>query len=504
MSQIGIRNLAATVTTSTSYKVWDAALSLWHSNVSSVKAATKTSYIASPIPHRRGCTRRPDCSRTHIQNHKEELKLEIQNSRQVVYAGVDPTATSLHVGHLLPLLCLLHFHIRGHQIIPLIGGATGLIGDPSGRSTERPLSEESVVEHNVHSLTTAIQRFFSRATEYARDRLQPSQTPLLQPDVRNNLEWTKDMGLLEFLRKIGIHSRINSMMGRESVRARLESQQGISFTEFTYQLLQSYDFLNLHETAGCNIQIGGSDQWGNIVAGIDLINRVNAASNSGGRNAKGFGIVTPLLTTATGEKFGKSAGNAVSLDETITNVFDFYQFFLRTPDADATRYLKMFTLLPMSRIDETFHMSKQRPEKRIAQRLLASEVTELVHGRDAVQRAEIATAILFDNDCKTIRAEEAVKALRGLPVFHAWDKADLFGIPLAKMATRLQITSSNSAARQLISAKGLYLNNQPVTDPNQTLSIRDLIDGRIVVLRVGKYKQAVVALSTHGVCTHGI
>jgi len=181
------------------------------------------------------------------------------------------------------------------------------------------------VEDNVRFLTAGIQQFFSRALEYARHRLNASDIRILEPDIRNNLDWLKDLGLLEFLRTVGIHSRVNTMIARDSVRARLASQQGISFTEFTYQLLQSYDFLMLHKHAGCNIQIGGSDQWGNIIAGIDLINRVNGTNTSDVPQEKGFGIVTPLLTTATGEKFGKSAGNAIALDETVTNVFDFYQ-----------------------------------------------------------------------------------------------------------------------------------------------------------------------------------
>lgn len=423
----------------------------------------------------------------------DQLKSELSKDRQVAYAGVDPTAKYLHVGHLLPLLCLLHFQLRGHQIIPLIGGATGLIGDPSGRSTERPLSEQSIVEGNVKALTAGIQQFFSRAMEYAKGRLQPSDTPITEPDVRNNLHWLKGLGLLEFLRAVGIHARVNTMMARDSVRTRLETQQGISFTEFTYQLLQSYDFLTLYRTANCNIQIGGSDQWGNIVAGIDLINRVNALS-SGEKSEKGFGIVTPLLTTASGEKFGKSAGNAVSLDESVTNVFDFYQFFLRTADTDVGRYMKMFTLLPLPEIDAVLEKHIQNPEKRHAQRLLAAEVTELVHGKIGVRRARTATSVLYDNDIASVKADELIDAVRGLPLFHTCTADDLFGVPVAKLAVRFHVASSNSAARQLISAKGLYANNQPVTEPQHKLVPSDLIEGRVAIIRAGKQKNAVVSL----------
>ncbi|KZT11016.1 uncharacterized protein LAESUDRAFT_755644 [Laetiporus sulphureus 93-53] len=424
----------------------------------------------------------------------EQLASELKRERQTVYAGVDPTAKSLHVGHLLPFLCLFHFQLRGHQIIPLIGGATGLIGDPSGRSTERPLSRQPVVEENVVSLTAAIQRFYSKALDYAEERLQFSSSTVLPPDVRNNIEWLREQNLLEFLRTVGIHSRVNSMLARESVKARLASQQGISFAEFTYQLLQSYDFLTLHQRAGCNIQIGGSDQWGNIIAGIDLINRVNAIGGTESTVEKGFGLVTPLLTTATGEKFGKSAGNAVSLDERVTNVFEFYQFFLRTLDADVSQYLKMFTLLPIPRIDEALEAHTRSPEKRIAQRLLAQEVTQLVHGKDGLRRAEIATRVLFDNDYTTLKADELVDSLRGLPLLHFFAESDMYGTPITKLAVRIELASSNSAARQLVAAKGLHVNNQLVTDAQQKLGSADLIDGRIAIIRAGKHKQAVVVL----------
>ncbi|PCH43644.1 hypothetical protein WOLCODRAFT_138495 [Wolfiporia cocos MD-104 SS10] len=428
------------------------------------------------------------------------LHAEIKRGRQVVYAGVDPTASYLHVGHLLPLLCLLHFQIRGHHIIPLIGGATGLIGDPSGRSTERPLSEASVVERNVKALTGAVHSFFQSALSYARTRFPVSDTPILEPDVRNNLEWLQGLGLLEFLRTVGVHSRVNAMLARESVRARLASQQGISFTEFTYQLLQSYDFLTLHRRAGCTIQIGGSDQWGNIVAGIDLINRTAAGAGPISDAApetveKGFGIVTPLLTTASGEKFGKSAGNAIALDERVTSVFDFYQFFVRTPDADVGRYLQMFTLLPLERVDEVMKTHADAPEKRIAQRLLASEVTELVHGKDGLQRALTATAVLYDNDLTSTPAEALIASLRGLPLFHSIPSSDLFALTVPQLAARFKLASSNGAARQLVAAQGLYVNNQPVSAPQQRLTTADLLDGRLVILRAGKQKQAVIAVS---------
>jgi len=353
------------------------------------------------------------------------------------------------------------------------------------------------VEDNVRALSEAIQRFFSGALDYAHSRLPSSDTRITPPDVRNNLHWFKDMGLLEFLRTVGIHHRVNNMMARDSVRTRLESQQGISFTEFTYQLLQSYDFLRLHKDAGCNIQLGGSDQWGNIVAGIDLIRHVNAAGSADGQPDKGYGIVTPLLTTASGEKFGKSAGNAVSLDQRVTNVFDFYQFFLRTADADVGRYLKMFTLLSVANIDEVVAAHQRAPELRTAQRLLAEEVTELIHGKDGVRKAVAATAALYGSDFTSVRAADVVDALEGLPILHLLDEAELFGTSVLKLAVRCAIAPSNGAARQLVSAKGFYVNGRPITDTQLKLTSGDLIDNRLVILRAGKQKQVVIALRQH-------
>ncbi|TBU33899.1 hypothetical protein BD311DRAFT_774365 [Dichomitus squalens] len=422
----------------------------------------------------------------------DQLEIELQKQPQTVYLGVDPTARSLHVGHLVPLLSLFHFQLRGHQIIPLIGGATGLIGDPSGRSTERPLTARETIEYNVAQLTAGIKQFFERAQKYAEKRI-PSSLRVLPPNVQNNFNWLKDLSLLEFLRTVGFHSRVNTMLTRESVQARLSSQQGISFTEFTYQLLQAYDFLTLHKTFGCTIQVGGSDQWGNIIAGIDLINRANS-QDSGALVEKGFGITTPLLTTASGQKFGKSAGNAISLNEDDTSVFELYQFFLRSSDADVGRYLKMFTLLSLERVDTVMETHNQNPEARSAQRLLAEEVTELVHGEDGVARARLATKILYERDISTAKTDNVLAALRGNPVLHVCDASEVLDVPLTKLATTLSVASSNNAARQLVASKGLYLNNTPVADVQQKLTPADFIDERLAFLRAGSQKVAVVAL----------
>ncbi|KAI0819996.1 hypothetical protein BC628DRAFT_1399822 [Trametes gibbosa] len=425
-----------------------------------------------------------------------QLEYEVQKQPQTVYVGVDPTAPSLHVGHLVPLLSLFHFQMRGHHIIPLIGGATGLVGDPSGRSTERPLSAPETIAHNVEQLTAGIILFFERTMNYAKRRIPQSSTPIHPPNVQNNLNWLKDLNLLEFLRTVGFHSRVNTMLARESVQARLTSQQGISFTEFTYQLLQAYDFLTLHRRYGCTIQIGGSDQWGNIIGGIELIGRANSAPGAthDGVAEKGFGLTTPLLTTASGQKFGKSAGNAVSLNEKDTSVYDFYQFFLRTSDGDVGRYLKMFSLLPEVEIEEIMRSHNESPEARVAQQKLAEEVTELVHGVDGVERAQLATKLLYDREIATAKTEDVLAALSGNPVLHVCDASQVLDVPLIKLAATFHLAASNSAARQLVSAKGLYLNNSPVTDVYQRLSSADLVDGRLAFMRAGSQKQAVVVL----------
>ncbi|KAI0630279.1 hypothetical protein C8Q77DRAFT_1064433 [Trametes polyzona] len=431
-----------------------------------------------------------------------QLEVEVQKQPQTVYVGVDPTAPSLHVGHLVPLLCLFHFQMRGHHIIPLIGGATGLVGDPSGRSTERPLSAPETIAHNVEQLTAGITRFFEGAMKYATKRVPQSITSIHPPNVQNNLTWLKDLNLLEFLRTVGFHSRVNTMLARErhvldTVQARLTSQQGISFTEFTYQLLQAYDFLTLHRKFGCTIQIGGSDQWGNIIAGIELISRANSAPGSqpdGTITEKGFGLTTPLLTTASGQKFGKSAGNAVSLNEADTSVYDFYQFFLRTSDADVGRYLKMFTLLSPDQIQDIMQAHTASPEARTAQQKLAEEVTELVHGAEGVERAQLATKLLYERDIATAKTADVLSALSGNPVLHVRDASEVLDVPLVKLAATFRLAASNSAARQLVSMKGLYLNNVPVADVHQKLSSTDLIDGRLAFLRAGSQKQAVVVL----------
>ncbi|KAF8200785.1 tyrosine-tRNA ligase [Pholiota molesta] len=425
---------------------------------------------------------------------RDALESALRSRKQTIYAGVDPTAKSLHIGHLVPLLTLLHFQLHGHNVIPIIGGATGRVGDPSGRLVERQLADIQQVESNVSNLTASIQHFFRRALLYAGTRLELEQSVYRDPTVVNNLDWHEPFSLLHFLQKVGVHVRVNTMLNRESVSARLNAQQGLSFTEFTYQLLQAYDFYHLHKHFGCTIQVGGSDQWGNIVAGLELIGKLNAPTSSDESSlGEAFGITTPLLTTSTGEKFGKSAGNAVWLDSTLTSVFDFYQYFLKVTDADVGKYLKLFTLIPPKEIHELVAAHEEQPEKRLAQLRLAAEVTEMVHLKHGVVQAVTKTKLLFGSDYADLKAEDIIFAFENDPRLAKVTMQDMMDIPVGKLSAKYGLVSSNSASRTLIGSRGLYLNNRPVQDTQQKITQADLLDAKIAILRAGKDKTLILA-----------
>lgn len=356
------------------------------------------------------------------------------------------------------------------------------------------------MEDNVNSLTTSIYNFFKRSFIYADGRIVQNKDLFSEPVVESNLQWHKGVNMLEFLQKIGVHARVNAMLNRESVRARLNSQQGLSFTEFTYQLLQAYDFYHLHKHFDCTIQVGGSDQWGNILAGLELIARIHNFSSSKRSSLdcvdtipNAFGITTPLLTTASGEKFGKSAGNAVWLDSNMTSVFDFYQYFIKVEDADVEKYLKLFTLLSRAQISEIVDAHVRQPEKRIAQRRLAAEVTEMVHSTADLKRAQTRTRLLFESDVSGLKAEQIVSAFQGDPRLVVIPEAELFGLKLVKLAATYGLTTSATAARSLVDSRGLYVNNSTVPDPQFKLTPTDLIDGQVAILRAGKNQLIILA-----------
>ncbi len=400
----------------------------------------------------------------------EALFTELASGQQSVYAGFDTTAPSLHVGHLLPIMALAHLQRANHRPILLVGGATGMIGDPSGRSTERGLLTPEVVERNVEGIGAQVARFLDF------DGPQAAR-------IVNNADWIGPISHLEWLRDVGKHFTVPYMLAKESVRSRLE--QGVSYTEFSYMLLQAYDFLHLFRTHGCRIQCGGSEQWGNITAGIDLIRRVE------GKQA--FGMTFRLLTTSSGEKFGKSAGNAVWLDANATTPFAFHQYWLNTADSEVGALLRLFTFLDIEAIDDLMNEHQRTPERHEAQAALADEVTRMVHGADGLDRAMRAKRVFFDLDVERLTVEDLEAAIGDIPVSRI-KRADFDGgLPADQALATSGLTASKSEARRLIAAGGVYLNGVPLKEPNQRILSSDAI-GPYIFLRVGKRNPCVIVI----------
>lgn len=395
------------------------------------------------------------------------LEKAAANETLIVYLGVDPTAASMHLGHLVPVMGLAHFQRYGHKVIPLVGGGTGLIGDPSGRATERQLLSEEVVEENVRCLKKQLSHFLDFEGENPAVML-------------NNNDWLSQFKLIDFLRDIGKHFTVNAMLAKDSVRSRLEDrEQGISFTEFSYMLLQSADYLQLHDMLGCNLQIGGTDQWGNITAGVDLIRRV--------RGDAVHGLTFPLLTKADGTKFGKSESGAIWLDPNLTSPYEMYQYWLNVDDRDVVRFIKIFTFLPLERIHELEREVEERPEARAAQRVLAWEFTALVHGKAVADAVRKASNFLFGSDPSELDAGALEHVASAAPVTLI-DRSQLeHGIPLDEALTTTELAKSKREARQLLNQGGVYVNNQR-RSPEDRVSAEDLILDKAVLLRVGKKK----------------
>jgi tyrosyl-tRNA synthetase len=394
----------------------------------------------------------------------DELRAALNSGRVTVYCGFDPTAPGLHIGNLVQLLTLRRLQLAGHRPIGLVGGATGLIGDPSGKSAERVLNPAEVVAGWVDRIRGEVSRFLD---------FDAGETSAL---VVSNLDWTAPMTVLEFLRDIGKHFSVNRMLDRESVRARLEAG-GISYTEFSYQLLQAMDYLELYRRYGCTLQLGGSDQWGNLVAGVGLIRSVESASV--------HALATPLITKPDGTKYGKTEGGAIWLSADLMPPYAFYQFWLNVSDAEVPGLLRVFSFKSREEIGELVRESTERPAARIGQRALAEEITTLVHGADETRRAIAASRALFgqgsltDLDERTLAAVAAeVRAAQvprngGLP-------------PVANMMAAAGIAPTVSAARRAIAGGGAYLNNQKVTDEKAVPGAEDLLYGRYLILRRGK------------------
>jgi len=407
-----------------------------------------------------------------------ELATALRSQPVCAYAGFDPTADSLHVGNLVHLVNLMRFQRAGHRPIGLVGGGTGLIGDPSGRDDERTLLSREDLETNLAGIRKQVERFLDFTDDAAL--------------LVNNADWLCELNYLEFLRDVGKHFSVNAMIVRDSVRMRLEKREyGLSYTEFSYMLLQAYDYLALHDRYGCILQMGGSDQWGNIVSGSDLIRRL--------RGAETYGLTTPLITRADGKKFGKSQEGNVWLDAQRTSPYQFYQFWLNTDDKDVVQYLNTFTLLPVQQIADVAAEVKTAPEKRAAQHLLAQEVTRMVHGEEALRRAERATETLFskDADYRQLTEQELREAFHGAPTTLL--VASALGTPAAGLipvVVEAGLYPSRGRARKDLPAGAVSVNNVPVRDAEYVLSDTDLLPGGFIILRKGKKHYHVLRVDT--------
>lgn len=396
----------------------------------------------------------------------EELDAFLNASRHTMYVGFDPSADSLHLGSLIPVMALAHAQRHGHRPLVLVGGGTGLIGDPSGKSTERVLLTEEQTAINALAIKAQLSRFFD---------LSADDKGL----VLNNADWLCSLNLLTFLRDIGKHFSVNEMIKRDSVRTRLEERDhGISYTEFSYMLLQGYDFLYLSQHHDCDIQMGGSDQWGNILSGRDLIRRILAKPSEG--------ITFPLLTTSTGKKFGKTEEGAVWLDAKRTSPYQMYQYWLQTADADTVRYLKLFTFLDAATIADLETEVRERPNERKAQRVLAAECTGVVHGAEAVAAVEAASRILFGQWDDSPSAEVVATLAREVPSSQI-ARADLeTGLPLQDALVRTGLAESKTAARKLVDGGGVYLNNVRQSAAQRAINTADIVWPDAMLLRAGK------------------
>ena len=395
-----------------------------------------------------------------------DLREALAKEKVTAYIGFDPSAPSLHVGSLLPIMGLARLQRFGHTPIAIAGGGTGLIGDPSGKTKERMLLTREQVEENLAGIKDQLSHFldFNAKENPAR--------------IVNNADWLEPITMMEFLRDVGKHFTVNSLLGKEAISRRLESDDGISFTEFSYPLLQAYDYLVLFDRYKCTLQMGGSDQWGNILAGVDLIRRV--------RGGKAHALVFPLVTTTAGVKFGKTEAGAVWLDAKLTSPYRFYQFWLNTDDRDAISYLKFFTWLSKEEINELEQSLKTAPEKREAQRRLAREVTTMLHGETEIGKAVRASEVLFGKEISGLSVEQIVDIFADVPSTEiAKSQIDGDGLTLGDALVLAGLAPSKGEAKRLVQGGGVAMNNIRSDDPRKSISASDFIDGQVLVLRKG-------------------
>lgn len=394
-----------------------------------------------------------------------EIEKYLEENKVTVYCGFDPTAESLHVGNLVPLMGLAHFQRHGHKVLPLIGGATGMIGDPSGKSEERNLQSITQVMHNAESIKGQMEKVLHFKGENSAFMV-------------NNYDWTHGMSIIDWLRDIGKHFTLSYMLAKDSVKSRLASENGISYTEFSYMTLQSYDFLYLFRNFGCTMQFGGNDQWGNITAGIELIRRADSG--------KVFGMTFPLMTTSTGEKFGKSAGNAVWLDPEKTSPYQYYQYWINTTDEDVEKMMKLFTFIDVSEIEKVCGEHKLNPHLRKAQTLLAQEATKILHGEEGLNSAQAASAALFGGDLKGLSEKELKSIFNDVPSTVVPREEIKTGINIADLLVNTNMQPSKGKARNLISQGGCYINNEKVEDPEFIVNTSSLMHKSMIIIRCGK------------------
>ncbi|MBT2697609.1 tyrosine--tRNA ligase [Bacillus sp. ISL-40] len=400
------------------------------------------------------------------QTDEEGLKDSLNKGQISLYCGVDPTADSMHIGHLLPFLTLRRFQQLGHLPIVLVGGATGLIGDPSGKSEERKLLTLETVQDNVAGIKKQLESIFEFEGENGAIMV-------------NNYDWAGSMDVVTFLRDIGKHIGVNYMLAKDTIASRLET--GISFTEFTYTILQAMDFLHLYEHHNCKLQIGGSDQWGNITSGLELIRKVQP------EGSKAFGLTIPLVTKADGTKFGKTESGAVWLDPEKTTPYEFYQFWINTADADVVKYLKIFTFLSHEEIEQLEKAVQEEPHLREAQKVLAEELTRLIHGEDSLQQAIKISQALFSGDVRSLSAAEIQQGFKDVPAYTSQNEENLVDLLVAA-----KISPSKRQAREDISNGAVTVNGEKITDTSYAITETDRIEGQFTIIRRGKKKYTLI------------
>jgi tyrosyl-tRNA synthetase len=416
-----------------------------------------------------------------IHNIMPGTEEQLQKEMTTAYVGFDPTADSLHIGHLVSVMLLRHFQQAGHRPVVLVGGATGMIGDPSGRSVERNLLSETTLRKNQEALKEQFRKFL----DFSHDA--PNAALMV-----NNYDWMKDYNFLNFIRDIGKHITVNYMMAKESVKKRIgpDSNEGMSFTEFTYQLVQGYDFLHLYDTLGCKLQMGGSDQWGNIVTGTELIRRK--------REGEAFALTCPLITKADGGKFGKTEEGNVWLDPAYTSAYKFYQFWINVSDEDARKYIKIFTLLSKEEIDRIVMKHSEAPHERLLQKTLAREVTVMVHSEEEYRAAEEASQILFGNTTPEslgrIREDMFLSVFEGVPRFTIEKGMAESSLP-DLLSVHTEIFASKGELRRMVQGGGLMINRQKIQDAEGRIQASDFINGKYLLVQKGKKNYFLIILN---------